>query len=87
MSKRTKKSMKTRILEFFQGRGSEGATADEAVTFFGARHYSSVTARITELVNSLAPKLFATGRYRKTRRGGYGAVLIAEQRPTFGIFN
>jgi hypothetical protein len=77
MSKKTKVSMKQRILDFFRGRGAEGATADEAVTFFGSKHYSSVTARITEMVNSLSPKLYATGRYRRTRRGGYGAILVS----------
>jgi len=88
MRKRTKKSMKQQILEFFQGRGNEGATADEAVTFFGAKHYSSVTARITEMVNSFAPQLFTTGRVRKTRRGGYGAVLITKQAQPFNsLFN
>lgn len=76
MGTRTRKSWKQRVLEFFQSR-PDGATADEAVQHFGDRNYSNVTARITNMVNGLAPKLFGTGRFRRTRRGRQGQVLIA----------
>lgn len=87
MSKTKKKSWKQRVLEFFQERGEQGATADEAVTFFGSKNYSNVTARITEMLNGVDQRLFGTGRYRKTRRGRDGAVLVAKQpTPTYGTF-
>jgi hypothetical protein len=79
-----KKTMVEKILEFVTEQGDFGATRDEVVAKFGRKHYSSVTARIAEMVNprdpyNQRPKLFPTLEYRYTSRGGTANVLVAAQ--------